>query len=132
MVQFPCDYYNNVTLVCIHLLESLVVSSHERKYLTFKLIESLLPSLSTPEVRGHCSVSVCVCVCVRVCVCVHACVRAYVMFYNIFQVAAVFTPNILKCLTNNLSGESNYLHKAAEHLVINGSRVSQCTYVCYT
>ena len=55
--------HNYIMSTCMYSLsESLVLSSHERKYLTFKLIESLLPSLSSAEV--------CACVCVCVCVCV--------------------------------------------------------------
>ncbi|XP_065891483.1 uncharacterized protein [Dysidea avara] len=61
--------------------ESVIVSSHERKYLSFKLLELLLPTLDVSEV------------------------------------VAVFTPNLLRCLRNNLSGADNYLNKAAKHLV---------------
>ena len=73
-----------VMFVCVHLPESLVLSSHERKYLAFKLIESLLPSLTTPEVCGYSIVCVCLCIiilyvyimceCVCVCLCMPTCV----------------------------------------------------------
>ena len=94
-----------VMFLCVHLPESLVLSSHERKYLAFKLIESLLPSLTTPEVCGYsivcvcvfvhnyfiCVYNVCECVCVCVCVFVHAdmcvcvcvCVCVHICVYNV-------------------------------------------------
>ena len=108
------------------LSESLVLSSHERKYLTFKLIESLLPSLSSPEVCYYCYLCVClsvslymyVCIYVYVCVVCHVCFYVSMCKHITFQVAAVFTPNVLRCLKNNLTEETNHLHKAAKHLVI--------------
>lgn len=82
-------------------VDALFLSSHERKFLGFKLLKSLLPTLRTSEVscRGcwwDCAIS---------------------MGQSSLQVALVLSPNLLHCLVNNASSPDNYLHSAVTHLV---------------
>ena len=107
MIIHPCI---NVTFE-----ESVIVSSHERKYLSFKLLELLLPTLDVSEVSMY---------------------NVVVLHYYCPQVVAVFTPNLLRCLRNNLSGADNYLNKAAKHLVNSLAVIVlkwqyQCVYVMW-
>lgn len=55
MVQFVVLLLH---LICIYIFLELLSSSHERKYLIFKLIELLLPSMAIPEVSSCCPVCV--------------------------------------------------------------------------